>query len=71
MGEAALNPRKERRDLGKNADQAEINLEILGKILGILPPCARAGGEGTRQDCKISILPQHIANLSKVPHFVI
>jgi hypothetical protein len=35
MGEAALNPRKERRDLGKNADQAEINLEILGKILWI------------------------------------
>jgi hypothetical protein len=38
MGEAALNPRKERRDLGKNADQAEINLEILGKILGISLP---------------------------------
>jgi hypothetical protein len=35
MGEAVLNPRKERRDLGKNADQAEINLEILGKILWI------------------------------------
>jgi hypothetical protein len=45
MGEAALNPRKERRDLGKNADQAEINLEILGKTLGIQPPCARAGAK--------------------------
>jgi hypothetical protein len=38
MGEAALNPRKERRDLGKNAGQAEINLAIVGKILGINLP---------------------------------
>jgi hypothetical protein len=46
MGKGALNPLKRRQDLGKSADQAEINLDVLEKILWILLPVARAGRDG-------------------------
>jgi hypothetical protein len=35
MGTGALNPLKGRPELGKNADQAKINLDVLEKILSI------------------------------------
>ena len=43
MGARALNPLNRRHDLGKNAGQDEINLEILEKILWIEPFRAREG----------------------------
>ena len=55
MGNGALDPLKGSPDLRNNADQAEISLEILGKILWILPPGARArrGGPGMIVGLKI------------------